>query len=855
VPNTQSARSEAERTPRSLRTPDQRLRVFVSSTLEELAPEREAAREAIEGLRLTPVMFELGARTHPPANVYRAYLEQSDVFVGIYGERYGWVSPGMDISGLEDEYRQSAGKPRLVYVKTPAPGRDSRLAKMIEDVQNEGAISYKTFETPQALRELLQDDLAVLLTERFASAANGATRVRAAIPAAVDEFVGRDGELRRFAELVDGGVRLITVAGPGGVGKTRFALEAARRALHRFRDGAAFVALDAVTEADLVVPSVLAALSLPADPAAKPLDALADHLHDRSLLLVLDNFEQVLAAAPAIAELVARCPELSIVVTSRSVLRLRGERELVLEPLDDADAFELFTERARQLEPGFDASGSTGEDVAELCRRLEGVPLALELAAARIRTLTPATMIDRLGAGLDLLAGGRRDAPARQRSLRAAIDWSFELLPEQEQAVLTRASVFRGGWELEAAEAIAAPDAADRLQSLLEHSLIKRVVRRDTARFVMLESVRAFAGERLEQAGHAREVRANHARFYLELVERLTPSLHGAGQVAALERLDLENENLRAAISWSLEHGDADAVAAVAPGLMHFWWLRGHLDEGLHRVGELLAAPTLSEVSRGRALLVQGFLTFWRAPDAGSAQAFADAAAAFDALGDAANAALARVPLAVMRASGGDPAALADLDEGERILGQSGDEWGALLALNGLCYALNATEAEATLDLFEDAVARARASGLEAELATALGNLGRRHVLRGELDLAQLRLTHALRIVRRLRSKTGSAYYVSAVADLAARRGELGLAVRLFAAAGASGVAAARMFERERERAVAAARRQASETTVEELERAGAELDIGAAVDEALAWDEHTAIIGAEPAGSSMRAD
>jgi predicted ATPase len=836
--------------PPSIKTPDQRLRVFVSSTLEELAAEREAVRGAIEALRLTPVMFELGARRHPPADVYRAYLEQSDVFVGIYGERYGWVGPGMAVSGVEDEYHRAAGKPRLVYVKNPAPAREPRLSELIANLEHDASITYKTFRTPAELRELLENDLAVLLTEGFVSAAGGDEPIRATIPASVDEFVGRSGELRRIAELLDQGTRLITVVGPGGVGKTRLAQEAARQSRDRFQDGAAFVSLDAVTDPTLVAPAIVSSLTLRSDPASGPLDTLVEHLRERTLLLVLDNFEQVLEAAPVVADLLARCGDVSVLVTSRAALRLRGEQEVGIEPLDvpetsdapnvvaEVDAVRLFTERARRLDPWFHISSENAAAVAQLCRRLDGLPLALELAAARIRLFPPATMLERLGTGLDFLTGGPRDAPPRHRCLRAAIEWSFDLLDEPEQALLTQACVFRGSWNLEAAEGIVDPDAARRLESLLEHSLLKRLSGAAEPRFAMLESIHAFCAEQLERTGQTHELRHAHARFYLDLVATVTPALHGAGQGAALERLELENDNLRAALSWCLESGRAEAIAAVAPGLMHFWWLRGDLDEGLRWIDAVLAAPGLAEATRARALLARGFLTFWRAPMASDPQVFLEAADAFDAVGDVPKAALARLPLAVLRAGGGDQTSIPELEKSQRVLADAGDDWGALLATNALCWALNALAADAPIGVFEDAVTAAAAAGVEAELATALGNLGRRHVLRGDLDQARLRLVEALRIVRRLRSKTGSAYYASALADVAARRGDHDLAIKVFAAAAASGVASAAMLARERERALAAARERLGDHEVDELERAGAELDLATATEEALAWAE-----------------
>jgi predicted ATPase len=826
----------------AIRTPDQRLRVFISSTIEELAAEREAAREAIERLRLTPVLFELGARSLPPADVYRAYLDDSDVFVGIYGERYGWVGPGMEMSGLEDEFRRSTSKPRLIYVKKPVAARDVRLTALIEEIENDAAISYKTFESAASLRELLQDDLAVLLTERFVGGRDD-VRFRPTLPAPVDRFVGRAEELGRIDELLGDDTRLITIAGPGGVGKSRLALEAARRSEARFRDGAAFVPLDAVVETELVAPTVLAALALRADAAADPADALGEQLRDRELLLVLDNFEQIVDAAPNVGALLARCPGLAVLATSRSPLRIRGEHELRIEPLGvpspaaepaavaDADAVRLFADRARQLEPTFELTSENTDAVAELCRKLEGLPLALELAAARIRLLPPQAILERVEAGLDVLAEGARDTPTRQRSLRATIEWSFDLLDDPERAALVEASVFRGGWDLAAAENVLGADAAERLDALLEHSLVKRLPR-EQARFGMLESIRSLAAERLDDSGRSRTVQRRHAAFYLDLVARVTPALYGSGQGTALHTIERENDNLRAAIEWCLADDEPNAVAEVAPGLMHFWWLRGNLDEGLRMMALVLAASALAPANRARALLVRGFLGFWRAPDTGDARDFAEAAAIFDAEGDRANAALARIPVATLRAARGDRAALDDLDAGRTVLLESGDAWGSLLATNGLCWALNVLEEDAALSLYEDGVARATAAGVEAELATALGNLARRYLLRHEPEEAQRRLMEALQIARRLRSRTGTAYYVSAFADLAARRGELELAVTLFAAVGTS----VPVFARDRERTLAQARDLHGEGAVAELERAGAELGLEAAAEEALAW-------------------
>ena len=287
-----------------IRTPDPRVRVFVSSALQELAAERRAVRDAVTGLRLVPVMFELGARPHPPRNVYRAYLAQSQVFVGLYWQGYGWVAPGEPISGLEDEYVLSAGMPRLIYVTSPAPGREARLAEMLDRIKDSGDVSYQRFSDPEELQSLVQNDLAVLLSERFEMAHAGAGQAQealaSALPALATPLVGREREAGAASELVlREGVRLVTVTGPGGVGKSRLAVEVAGRLGSSFADGVRFVDLAPVQRADLVVAAIAAGLGLRTSGGPLIADVKA-YLRARRLVLLLDNFEQVTAAAPLV---------------------------------------------------------------------------------------------------------------------------------------------------------------------------------------------------------------------------------------------------------------------------------------------------------------------------------------------------------------------------------------------------------------------------------------------------------------------------------------------------------------------------------------------------------------------------
>jgi Domain of unknown function (DUF4062)/AAA domain len=429
-----------------IRTPDQRVRVFVSSTLTELAAERSAVRSVIERLRLTPVMFELGARPYPPRALYRAYLQQSQIFVGVYGESYGWVAPGETISGLEDEYVLSAGLPRLLYVRDPAADRQPRLSQLLHRIEADDTASYRRFASPAELERLLADDLMLLLSERFESLAAApvadAPQVELRLspaPLPLTPILGRDAEVDAVGRLLKEKARLVTVTGAGGIGKSRLVVEVTRRLAGELPD-VHFMPLSGLTRAADVMTAIAAGLGVPLEGSLSPTELLIVHLKGRPLLLVLDNFEQVAGAAPDLVRLLDGCPALQLLVTSRQVLRLRGEREFPLAPLpvpapgeegDEAlqnPAVQLFVDRARGVHPAFVLERGNVGTVAEICRRLDGLPLAIELAAARVRLLSPGGLLARLSTRLNLLTAGAVDMPERQRTLRATIDWSYDLL-------------------------------------------------------------------------------------------------------------------------------------------------------------------------------------------------------------------------------------------------------------------------------------------------------------------------------------------------------------------------------------------------------------------------------------------
>jgi predicted ATPase/class 3 adenylate cyclase len=636
------------------------------------------------------------------------------------------------------------------------------------------------------------------------------------LPRPASSFVGREKEVEEVVSMLRDGTRLLTLTGPGGSGKTRLAIEAAAELVPEFKAGVFWVGLAALRDPALVADTI--ALTLGAK------DSLADHIGERELLLLLDNLEQVVEAAPEISSLVEACPNLRFLSTSRELLRVRGEVEYPVLPLGEPEAVELFCARA-EAEPD--------RTVAELCRALDNLPLALELAAARASVLSPRQILERLSGRLDLLKGGR-DADPRQQTLRATIEWSYELLSNEEAALFAHLSVFVGGCTLEAAEEICGADL-DTLQSLVDKSLLRHT----RERFWMLETIREYAAERLEDSGEAEEVRRRHAERFLALAEEAWPNLRGdPGEW--LDRLEREHDNLRAALDRLERSGETQRALQFAGALSRFWYMRGHQVEGQRRLESTLRADDHPTAARGRALYGAAMLAGEIGDPATLRLRAEEALVLHRELGDAWGTAYSVFLLGYAALEERDFVRAQRLfDESLRAFRKLGDDHYILLSsfnLAWMCGELGDLDRERALH--EDNLDRARATSNRRMEALSLSNLARFARNDGRIQDALSMLHEAYRIHRDLGEPVEIADTLSRFASTLAFAGSAEAAARLLSCSEAlreeSGVRRSWVAQRNEE-TLTTLRSQLDEAGVAEAWEQGRKLTVDEAV--ALAID------------------
>jgi predicted ATPase len=805
----------------SIRTPDQRVRVFVSSTLAELADERTAVRAAVEALRLTPVMFEAGARAHPPRDLYRAYLDQSDVFVGIYAARYGWVAPGEEVSGLEDEYLRSGERPKLIYVRRVDGQREPRLEGLLARIRDDDRVSYRPFRDAAELRELVADDLATLLSERFDRALDDLGQAGPApVPVVWGPLFGRQREVEHTcALLADPQVRLVTLLGPGGIGKSRLALEVAHRLRSGSGDGVVFVGLQGVQRSEAVPGAIADALGLRGAADRDTTALLLAYLTPRRMTLVVDNLEQVIDAAPLLSRLLEVAPELKVLATSRTPLRLSAERCLPLGPLtlpeagartgDDPvetartnPAVSLFVWRAQSADPTFEVDADNAASLLDLVRALEGWPLAILLAAARAGHLSLADLHRRLGQPsgrrLDALSGGARDMPERQQTLRRTIAWSLEMLAEEGRVLLRRMSVFAGGAALEGIEAVAgvvdeAPagaavrsgrDVVDVLADLVDHSLVQRVTTPAGTRYLSFELVRAAAAEQLAASGEAEAVHARHAAYFERFSREHGRALHD-GRPQGLPLLRAENDNLRAAIAHHVARGEVAAAASMARSLWLFWWIQSAGAEQLPWLRRLLQRDDLGERERADLLLALCACGMEARDLALVARAMDEAEGLFERIGDAGGTAVIHIGRSILASWAGDLASARR--HGEAVCATAAPIGWAWAETFGMVMIARAAIGLGDLDdaarWAAEAARRQRAAGDTQSESWARLALAVALALRGECEAARREAERALRNLDALAFHAAVVFGLEVAAFVAATAGERERALRIAAAA------------------------------------------------------------------------
>jgi predicted ATPase/DNA-binding SARP family transcriptional activator len=637
--------------------------------------------------------------------------------------------------------------------------------------------------------ELQQLERAILNQDpELAPAVRTGTPERLRPPSPPTPIVGRRAELEAILQLLsDPTVRLLTLTGPGGTGKTRLALEVLQAFDERYPDGMAFVPLAPVRDPKLVVSTVAQTLGI-RETGAEPLDAtLAEWLRDRRMLLVLDNFEQLVEGAQQVVDLLAASRGLQLLVTSRSSLRVSAEHELPVPPLEREDALALLVERARAVRPDLDPE-SDESLLSEICARLDDLPLAIELAAPRLKLMAPAAMLGRLEEHLPVLTSGARDLPTRQQTLRSTLDWSHELLDEPEQRLFAQLSVFAGGWTLQAAETVCDLDAdvLDVVASLVDKSLIRvRHVDGGESRMMMLQTIREYAQGRLRDLAEQDAVRDRHAAYHLDLACTAARELTRSDQVVWFDRLAAEHDNLRVALSWQLERGDTEAARTLAGSLWRFWKTRGHLTEGAATLARVLGDEPPATLATANALNAAGALADSLTRFDQAVDFHLRASALYEQLGDRRGLAWSSNNLALAFANQGVLDRAAELHERSlEIAHEIDDQW---LVASSLINLANVAFFEGDYDRAEplQEEGRRRSHELGDTWREALGclNLGWIHIGQGDTERATMRLRESVDHFSRLHELRHLPDALEGLAAVAATGGDCERSGRLFGAA------------------------------------------------------------------------
>jgi predicted ATPase/class 3 adenylate cyclase len=734
-----------------------------------------AARDAQEAVATTEVRVRIGVHTGEPLRTSQGYV-------------------GMDVHRAARIASAGHGGQILLSQAT----RDLLAGAELVDL---GAHRLKDLTRPERIYQVGSEPFPPLRS------LNAST-----LPEAAHPIVGRDAEQRELAELL-GESRLVTITGPGGTGKTRLALQVAAELLEEFRDGARFVSLASVSDPSLVVPVALRSLGLSEADSAEGVDAL----------IVLDNFEHVLAAADAVATFLS-VPGPTLLVTSRIPLHLTMEREYPLEPLPPEPAVELFLDRARTVRRGLTAT----PEVVEVCRRLDGLPLALELAAARLKLLDPPALLQRLDSSLALLTGGPRDLPERQQTLEATIAWSYDLLDPEARSAFARLSALSGSFDLEAADAVAGA-GLDVLATLVDASLLKS---RSEGRFLMLETVREYARNRLSPE-EARALHEAHARHFVGVAEALEPHLTGSEAATSLAWLDADSGNLRAALDWvALE--SPDLVTRLALALWRFWLTRGRYEEGEVAIGRALALRP-SPPDRAELLYRLGALVISRGETAHGRELFEQALAAFQAGGDERGEARSLSALGHSAADAGDwDAAIGFYEEAAATFRAVDDRYRLGGVLGDLATVhLRAGAPDDAGPLAAESLELHRGVGNGQGESLALATLGYAEIEAGRPDAARAALGESIAIARDLGYRHGLLFGLNGLATVALRTGDDVRAAELFLAA--AGVRRSLGIEHDPDDVLVAADRIEAFARTGAADRVDEELDLDEAVAAAIA--------------------